>query len=490
MEIEEQKSNFNFDANKSRVGNYYIIRLLDSGAQGKVKLVQHAQNKKYFAMKIYTELGQQALDDMQKEVQALQLINNHENVLKMVEFIYDGEYVKAKNKGSYKVTAVVLELAPNGCLFDYVKVMQGFHIDIARYYFRKLLSGLKYMHEKGLVHRDIKLENLLLSENYTLKIADFGFVGASNQILYENLGTKTYKAPEIHTYSKQGYQGEPTDVFSAGVCFFIICCGHYPFNQAIPQDKLYNAQQQKNQSYWQYQIKSLTQKKIKTDFVNENFIKLMNGIFTSNPNERYTIDQVLESEFMQAPGVDINQDIISFNLNMSKEQVEKSRLQELKEKVQQNNQNGSDNHQARAVPENLQGEINNIREGFQKQLPAIPQFQEAEILGLENSSTQMALKKDELYPVIIYILKNMKIEGYQLDEERIKIKLEKSQLCAFFNNDEAEELAVKIQVGFNKQTDQQQNLQIFNICFARKSGDYVNFRNLFDQFVALSEQFQ
>jgi len=95
----------------------------------------------------------------------------------MIEYIEDGTYIRANNKGSYQVSAVVLELAPNGCLFDYVKIMEGFHIDIARFYFKNLLNGLKYMHENGLVHRDIKLENILFDRDYILKIADFGFVG-------------------------------------------------------------------------------------------------------------------------------------------------------------------------------------------------------------------------------------------------------------------------------------------------------------------------
>lgn len=59
-------------------------------------------------------------------------------------------------------------------MFNYVKVMGGFHAAIAKYYFKCHMSALKHMHEKGICHRDIKLENTLLDKDYVLKICDLG----------------------------------------------------------------------------------------------------------------------------------------------------------------------------------------------------------------------------------------------------------------------------------------------------------------------------
>mmetsp|Transcript_1742 Transcript_1742/g.260 ORF Transcript_1742/g.260 Transcript_1742/m.260 type:complete len:104 (+) Transcript_1742:46-357(+) len=99
------------------------------------------------------------------------------------------------------------------------------------------MTALKHMHDSGVSHRDIKLENTLLNKDYVLKICDFGFAGAVGQLLNDNLGTQSYKAPEI--YARTPYLGEKADVFSSGVCFFIFCFGHYPFSRAINSDGFY-----------------------------------------------------------------------------------------------------------------------------------------------------------------------------------------------------------------------------------------------------------
>lgn len=69
----------------------------------------------------------------------------------------------------------VLEYAKNGILFDKLKCGKPFDEEVARYYFQQLIGALEYLHLKGFVHRDLKLENLLLDEENNLKLADFGF---------------------------------------------------------------------------------------------------------------------------------------------------------------------------------------------------------------------------------------------------------------------------------------------------------------------------
>jgi len=100
---------------------------------------------------------------------------------------------------------------------------------IARYFFRQFLEGLDYCHLRGVSHRDLKPHNLLLSHDYELKIADFGFAapiegkdGKGNLETY--LGTMNYMAPEIHL--KLPYDGRQVDIFAAGVILFMMVSAH------------------------------------------------------------------------------------------------------------------------------------------------------------------------------------------------------------------------------------------------------------------------
>jgi len=96
-----------------------------------------------------------------------------------------------------------LEIAQGGELFDFIALSGNFDEPTARYYFKQFIEGLKYCHDKGVAHRDLKTENILLDHEYNLKIADFGFAGPiegrdGKGYLKTELGTHNYIAPEIH----------------------------------------------------------------------------------------------------------------------------------------------------------------------------------------------------------------------------------------------------------------------------------------------------
>jgi len=133
---------------------------------------------------------------------------NHDNIVNMKEFNIDG--VWEKDSGNLPIAYIVLELIEEGELFDFIATGGPFSEEICRYYFRQMLSALHYMHSQGTTHRDLKPENMLISKNFNLKIADFGFAAptqgrdGSGQLLTK-LGTESYMAPEIH--QKSPYQG-------------------------------------------------------------------------------------------------------------------------------------------------------------------------------------------------------------------------------------------------------------------------------------------
>lgn len=113
---------------------------------------------------------------------------------------------------------------------------------LARYYFNQLLKGLDHCHLNGVAHRDLKPDNLLLDDQFNLKIADFGFAAPvegrdGNGLLLTKLGTLNYMAPEIHL--RQPYQGRTVDLFSSAIILFIMVTGGFPFVQAAPSDQYY-----------------------------------------------------------------------------------------------------------------------------------------------------------------------------------------------------------------------------------------------------------
>lgn len=126
---------------------------------------------------------------------------HHQNLIKLISVRSKALY-RCQNGEAYNCFAFIIEYAEGGELFDFIADTGKFSEKVARTYFHQMMNGIHYMHEKGYAHRDIKPENLLLSDKFTLKIADFGFTcllrGRDGKgILKTKLGTEGYMAPQI-----------------------------------------------------------------------------------------------------------------------------------------------------------------------------------------------------------------------------------------------------------------------------------------------------
>lgn len=192
---------------------------------------------------------------MNNEISRLQALPSHPNIIQLIEYNWNG--IAKKSNGSEKdVLFVVLDLAEGGDLFDYVfTVGRGFSEPIARFYFRKLIEALEFMHENNVVHRDLKLENLLLDHKFDLKIADFGLSTSvesqyGDGVMYTRVGTERYMPPEM--LEKSAYIGICSDLFAAGIILYVMVLGNMPTQKrAESDDYLYKYIRQKEyEKYW------------------------------------------------------------------------------------------------------------------------------------------------------------------------------------------------------------------------------------------------
>ena len=135
---------------------------------------------------------QEAIAILNREVEVYARLN-HENLVRLLHFKQNATEIFADGT-EIVVSYVALELASGGEIFDYV-ARHYFSPEISRYFFKQMLDGIHHMHSKGIAHRDLKLENILLDENFNIKITDYGFVGPiegrdGSGFLHTRLGTR------------------------------------------------------------------------------------------------------------------------------------------------------------------------------------------------------------------------------------------------------------------------------------------------------------
>jgi len=138
---------------------------------------------------------------------------------------------------------IAMEYAEGGDLFDKIEADVGVPEDIAQIYFLQLVSGVSFIHSKGVAHRDLKPENILMSADGILKIADFGmatmFAHKGQRKLSTTLcGSPPYIAPEILLCRREDgrkaphkYDPEMADIWSCGVILFVLLVGNTPWDE-------------------------------------------------------------------------------------------------------------------------------------------------------------------------------------------------------------------------------------------------------------------
>ncbi|KAG8449279.1 hypothetical protein GDO86_016084 [Hymenochirus boettgeri] len=296
------------------IGNYRLLKTIGKGNFAKVKLARHILTGREVAIKIIdkTQLNPTSLQKLFREVRIMKILN-HPNIVKLFEVIE-----------TEKTLYLVMEYASGGEVFDYLVAHGRMKEKEARAKFRQIVSAVQYCHQKHIVHRDLKAENLLLDADMNIKIADFGF---SNAFTVGNkldtfCGSPPYAAPELFQGKK--YDGPEVDVWSLGVILYTLVSGSLPFD---------------GQNLKELRERVLRGKYRIPFYMSTDCENLLKRFLVLNPSKRGTLEQIMKDRWINAgheedelkPFVEPELDIsdqkridIMIGMGYSKEEIQES----------------------------------------------------------------------------------------------------------------------------------------------------------------------
>nr|XP_043902640.1 MAP/microtubule affinity-regulating kinase 3a isoform X11 [Solea senegalensis] len=255
------------------VGNYRLLKTIGKGNFAKVKLARHILTGREVAIKIIdkTQLNPNSLQKLFREVRIMKILN-HPNIVKLFEVIE-----------TERTLYLVMEYASGGEVFDYLVAHGRMKEKEARAKFRQIVSAVQYCHQKHIVHRDLKAENLLLDADMNIKIADFGF---SNEFTMGNkldtfCGSPPYAAPELFQGKK--YDGPEVDVWSLGVILYTLVSGSLPFD---------------GQNLKELRERVLRGKYRIPFYMSTDCENLLKRFLVLNPSKRGTLEQIMRDRWI------------------------------------------------------------------------------------------------------------------------------------------------------------------------------------------------
>ena len=216
----------------------------------------------------------------------------------MISHSYRGiMHVKGVTKPEETYVYLVTEYLGRSYLnmFDLIESSggRGFGEHAGRLFLNQMLDALEYLHSRaGVVHRDLKLENILIDSKLNFKLIDFGLSDSGDVHRVQGaVGSPSYVAPEVLEHST--YDGTKVDLFSMGVLLFIMVMGKFPHGTQILKDKYYSLIKSKRyDAYFQA---------VEGTHTSRGFRELIMGLLAYKPDERPTIAEIRNSVFLSDP---------------------------------------------------------------------------------------------------------------------------------------------------------------------------------------------
>ncbi len=260
-------------------------------AKFRVYLAFHKTEKKYYALKAFPYSKEGLNARYVKETKLAKL--RHPHVCKITHTIPEKSITQ--NGATQKFSFLGLEYAPYGDFYELFHNKKAqLTEELTRTYFHQLVEGLEYLHKKGFAHLDIKCENLLLGEDFNLKITDFDLSQSLKEKKLESQGTVCYRAPEVKESKCTDFV--KADIYSLGIVLFIFRSGGIPPHLEETNSQkvnLYELMYDDPKKFWQ----THNSYKSKKNFYSESFKQLFQMIVEKDPLKRATISQIKESEW-------------------------------------------------------------------------------------------------------------------------------------------------------------------------------------------------
>jgi len=202
-----------------RIGPYFFGELIGSGCTSKVFRVVHDYTTDEFCCKVISKkyfVRSATIKHFYSELLNLSSCQ-HKNIVQIIDILQDAVNFY-----------IIIEFCNKGSLDKLIYANGKVEEETAKTVFSQIIQALHYLHQNGIAHRDIKAENVLMCEDSTVKLGDFGFSSSSSyKMLSTFCGTIAYCSPEV--LSNVPYDGEKADMWSTGILLYVLVTGRFPW---------------------------------------------------------------------------------------------------------------------------------------------------------------------------------------------------------------------------------------------------------------------
>jgi serine/threonine protein kinase len=261
-----------------------------------VLLVEDKDFPQSYALKLFPMSKGSLPTSFLNEILVLNL--EHDNLIEL-QSAFPQFSLESNSSQPSSISAILMEYALHGDLCNLLRTAsKDLSEEAVRTLFHQLLDGLEYLHSQGLAHLDLKPDNLLLGEDFTLKIGDFDQVTPIQDSCTTSKGTPGYRAPEVKRQTCKNLCA--ADIFSAGVVLFIMKSRVPPYAEG-KLFALYNELiKEKNSRFWEIHCQAKKDKQ----FFSESFKDLFTQMLQPVPENRPSISEIKKSEWYNGPTLD------------------------------------------------------------------------------------------------------------------------------------------------------------------------------------------